>query len=133
MTWQIFDNAGNVEAFHVTISISVVNDNRMLLFLNGPSGRNYMTSFNEPQEYLGGPVPSRLSNNLTITDEDSGAQYLEFATILIQGASIVILKREAFIHRLCTRTVIFIANTTDLVIIHCFFSHDRFWRSQHAV
>lgn len=78
------DRAGNSLTEQITVLIEPVNDHAPMLFLDGDNGlRDYQTVFYEGQEYLGGAIPTRLSANLTITDDDVSTQTLETANISI--------------------------------------------------
>lgn len=89
---QALDLAGNSLPFAVTINIELVNDNSPVLVLDGAEGTvDYFTIFDEGQDYLGGPQPVRLSNNLTIFDDDVGPQYLNEAIIFINESGKLLL------------------------------------------
>ena len=76
----MFDLAGNVQPFVVTIVIALVNDNAPVILLAG-SERDFSTVFNESQPYLGGPEPVSLSADLVITDADVGLQFIVHARV----------------------------------------------------
>lgn len=69
----------------MTIQIELVNDNSPRLLLDSPQ-TNYTTMFEEGQGYLGGPVPVRLSGQLSILDDDIGVNYIDEATVEIYGS-----------------------------------------------
>lgn len=75
---------GNKLSVQLTVVIDLVNDNDPQLFLDGSNVvRDYQVNFYEGQDYLGGAVPVRLSDNLTIFDEDVGPQTITSATVNI--------------------------------------------------
>ena len=82
VTFQVVDVGGNRLSVQLTVIIELVNDNDPQLFLDGRNlFRDYQVTFYEGQDYLGGAVPVRLSDNLTIFDEDVGPQILTSAIV----------------------------------------------------
>ena len=56
---------------------------------------DFTTEFVEPQFYLGGLAPTRLSSDLLIVDDDTGPQYLSEATVYISaGEGVEVRGRE---------------------------------------
>ena len=78
------DVGGNTLSVQLTVVIELVNDKDPQLFLDGSNlFRDYLVNFYEGQDYRGGAVPVRLSDNLTIFDEDVGPQIITSATVII--------------------------------------------------
>lgn len=76
--------AGNTLSVQLTVIIELVNDNDPQLFLDGSNLLgDYQVVFYEGQDYLGGAVPVRLSDNLTIVDKDVGPQTIASAIVTI--------------------------------------------------
>lgn len=74
----------NTLSVQLKVVIELVNDNDPQLFLDGRNlFRDYQVNFYEGQDYLGGAVPARLSDNLTIFDEDVGPQIITSAIVII--------------------------------------------------
>ena len=82
---QAFDVESNSSPFSVTVQIELVNDNSPRLLLDSPL-TDYATIFNEGQSYLGGPVPVRLSGEMSILDDDTGDNYVDEAIVEIYGS-----------------------------------------------
>ena len=78
------DLGGNVLTEVVTIVIDFVNDHDPELLLDGSNlVSNYQVPFFERQDHIDGAVPVRLSDDLTIIDEDAGDQYIISAVVSI--------------------------------------------------
>ena len=68
----------------MTIQFVLINDNLPVLLLDGRNELvDYSTVFSEGQDYLGGPQPVMLSDELMILDDDVGPKYLISADIFI--------------------------------------------------
>lgn len=87
-TLQAFDSAWNSAPFNISIVIELVNDNPLVLLLNGTGNYvNYSTQFFEGQNFpgFGGTNPVRLSDGLTILDGDVGSKILTSANVSFTG------------------------------------------------
>ena len=80
----------NTAPFNVTVEINLVNDNMLTLLLNGTGEQvNYTTQFYEGQNYtgFGGTIPVRVSDGLSIVDDDVGPNVLTRVEVSLSGGT----------------------------------------------